>query len=62
MTPGSDQPVSGAPKCLKDSKGQVLFLFFYLSLNAVRTTISNHAILKVGGGKIKTGRKITAQL
>lgn len=61
MTPGSDQPVSEAAKCLKDSKGQVLFLFFSLSLDGVRVTISKHAIVKVGGGKIKTGRKITAQ-
>lgn len=62
MTPGRDQPVSGAPKRPKDSKGQVLFLLFSLSLDGVRITISKHTILKVGGGKIKTGRKITAQL
>lgn len=62
VIPGSNQSFSGAPKCLKGNKGHILFLFLFLSLNYVRTTISKHAILKVSGGKIKTGREITAQL
>lgn len=39
-----------------------LFFFFPFSLDYVRTSISKHAILKVSGGKIKTGREITAPL
>lgn len=62
IIPGSNQTFSGAPKCLKHNKGHILFIFFSLSLDYVRPTISKHAILKVSGGKIKTGREITAQL
>lgn len=62
ITPSSNQSFSGVPKCLKDNKDHILFIFFSLSLDYVRATISKHAILKVSGGKIKTGREITALL
>jgi len=56
VTLGSHQPVSGAPKCFKHGKSTFL-VFFSLSSDGVRPTISKHAVLKVGGGKMKTGRK-----
>lgn len=63
VTRGIKQSFSGAPRSLKSNKDHILsFFFFPFSLDYVRTSISKHAILKVSGGKIKTGREITAPL
>lgn len=45
------------PKSPKGNKDHILFIFFSLSLDYVRTTISKCAILKVSGGKEDKNRK-----
>lgn len=63
MTPGSDQPVSRTPKCLKDNKDHGDLLgSFSLFLWMVQEQLFKACSTESSWREDKTGKKITAQL